>query len=368
MRSFVLALALCLTGCPVSHELLVELHSDLVPGVEFDTIELRLDGAVNEEPVRASDYLRGVRLMPLSIEDGPHEIRAALRRGSTEVLSRRFVGTFHGPSLLALWLVRSCVGLVCEPLTCDGGRCVEDTCDGGPGCTSPACMVDADCGATTVACAENRCDDGRCVWTPIDGACGVGASCDAVAGCVGGPVDAGVVDAGAGDGGCSCDDGNACTDDVCDGTGRCTHSVHTAACDDGDACTHDDRCASGTCAGTSYTCTPPPCGSASCDGAGGCTTSGGCGGGTVCVGGGCQACGGADQPCCDAGGCNTGLWCFESVCSCGQAGGPCCPWDGSCAVGTCAGGSCPTCYAYGTACDGRLGCCMGVCRSGLCLD
>ncbi len=45
-----------------------------------------------------------------------------------------------------------------------------------------------------------------------------------------------------------CNDGNACTDDVCV-SGYCTHPSNTHACNDGNACTTNDVCAGGTCVG-----------------------------------------------------------------------------------------------------------------------
>ncbi len=46
----------------------------------------------------------------------------------------------------------------------------------------------------------------------------------------------------------TCDDGNPCTDDVCDtATGLCVFTNNAAACDDGDACTSGDFCSNGTC-------------------------------------------------------------------------------------------------------------------------
>ncbi|HXH19384.1 MAG TPA: hypothetical protein VNJ07_09910 [Chitinophagales bacterium] len=56
-----------------------------------------------------------------------------------------------------------------------------------------------------------------------------------------------------------CDDGNSCTDDVCDlNTFDCAYSDNTSACDDGDVCTGGDVCNSGFCAGTpQYGCTDP---------------------------------------------------------------------------------------------------------------
>jgi len=110
------------------------------------------------------------------------------------------------------------------------------------------------------------------------------------------------------------DDGNACTDDVCDGAGRCAHPPRSGPCDDGNECTIGDTCADGVCApgapapaGTS--CGEPfdLCGTSRCDGLGACvrdpapdglacndgdacTTGDTCRGGT-CVGGPPASCG-----------------------------------------------------------------------------
>jgi cysteine-rich repeat protein len=47
------------------------------------------------------------------------------------------------------------------------------------------------------------------------------------------------------------DDGNPCSQDVCDASGTCTHPTGgQASCDDGDACTTGDACSDGVCAGT----------------------------------------------------------------------------------------------------------------------
>lgn len=48
--------------------------------------------------------------------------------------------------------------------------------------------------------------------------------------------------------GVNCDDGNACTDDVCK-DGVCVHSNNTVACDDGNVCTSEDKCGNGICVG-----------------------------------------------------------------------------------------------------------------------
>ena len=49
-----------------------------------------------------------------------------------------------------------------------------------------------------------------------------------------------------GGGGCA-DDGNACTNDQCDGSGGCVHPPNTAPCDDGLYCNGTDGCSAGAC-------------------------------------------------------------------------------------------------------------------------
>ena len=44
-----------------------------------------------------------------------------------------------------------------------------------------------------------------------------------------------------------CDDGLACTKDICTPDGTCEHEVDPAYCDDGDPCTDDTCTAQGTC-------------------------------------------------------------------------------------------------------------------------
>jgi subtilisin family serine protease len=44
-----------------------------------------------------------------------------------------------------------------------------------------------------------------------------------------------------------CDDGNPCTDDVCDPVTGCQHAANTASCSDGNQCTLADQCNGGRC-------------------------------------------------------------------------------------------------------------------------
>ncbi len=52
----------------------------------------------------------------------------------------------------------------------------------------------------------------------------------------------------------NCDDGNACTEDVCTAQGGCDHKASSGACDDGNPCSVGDTCKGGLCSGTLKTC------------------------------------------------------------------------------------------------------------------
>src|SRR6185369_1271268 len=50
----------------------------------------------------------------------------------------------------------------------------------------------------------------------------------------------------------NCSDDNPCTDDTCSG-GSCAHAFNSAPCTDGNICTSGDRCSGGSCAGGAAT-------------------------------------------------------------------------------------------------------------------
>jgi hypothetical protein len=96
------------------------------------------------------------------------------------------------------------------------------------------------------------------------------------------------------------DDGDSCTDDVCDGEGACVHPANTAPCDDGDACTTGDACDGGACVGEvaldcddSNVCTDDRCdpaaGCVNVNNAAPCDDGDVCSVGDLCAGGACQA-------------------------------------------------------------------------------
>jgi hypothetical protein len=183
----------------------------------------------------------------------------------------------------------------------------------------------------------------------------------------------------------SCDDANACTNDVClDAQCVRTPAPNGSVCSDGNACTQTDRCQAGACAGSnpvvctasdqchdagvcnpaSGVCSNParPNGTA-CSDANGCTQADTCQAG-ACVGGNPVTCTASDQ-CHDAGVCNPA----SGVCSnparpdgtaCSDANA--CTQADVCVMGACMGGNPVVCMASDQCHD------VGVCdpASGVC--
>jgi len=187
------------------------------------------------------------------------------------------------------------------------------------------------------------------------------------------------------------DDGNVCTDNLCDGAGTCVTTANSAACDDGVFCNGTDGCAGGSCAVHAG----DPCsggaqcsnvcdeGQQGCDVAAGtpcddgafCTATDQCDGNGSCVGAGDPCSGGAqcDDVCDEAAddchspdgtGCDDGLFCTQTdTCdgagACTGSGDPCpgADGDGDCAEGCDEGGdSCTAPDLAGTLCEDGLFC------------
>ncbi len=135
-------------------------------------------------------------------------------------------------------------------------RCRPDVCDA-PVCGNSAevfaCKPDGSGYLPAAACEDgNPCTTGSC----LNGACGqdpTPGSCDDANPCT-------VSDACA-NGACSgspksCDDANPCTNDGCAGTIGCVHAPKKKGfpCDDGNGCTTNDACSNEVCVGTGLNC------------------------------------------------------------------------------------------------------------------
>jgi hypothetical protein len=170
----------------------------------------------------------------------------------------------------------------------------------------------------------------------------------------------------------SCQDGNACTDDVCDPQSGCQYVPNQAACNDSNPCTTPDACVAGQCEGIFLSCDDSnPCTTDSCDPLTGCanvantlacTDLNACTVGDVCSGGVCLG-GGLT-------GCDDGNVCTTDVCN-AQAGCVSTPTVGTCDDGNactsadlCQAGGCVGDFIVcddgnpctSDACDPSLGC------------
>jgi len=377
----------------------VDVLTDFVPSLEFETVEIAVEGAdfSFRRPVEAGDeFLRGQRVGELQTagEESIILVGRLLDRAGATVARRRVSVALRERSTQTLVFTRSCAEVSCpaaDPAAteCQGGVCVSPECSPeNPDACAAGCSAATDCEAPSAACAEARCVDGVCLDAESEGSCAVGEVCQPSTGCVvvpdgsdmgvatdaGSPMDA-AVDMGGVDFGmpecmadADCDDGA-----YCNGPERCIEGVCAAAesevsCDDGVACTVDrcdegsDSCTAtpddgmctaepgGTCdaaMGCQYpVCTPSncvagPCQTASCEGDL-CVRTNLCGSSEICCGGSCVPAGCDDgNPCtddsCGATGCvNTNN---TDPCSDGNA----CTVGDQCSGGSCSGGGARNC-------------------------
>ena len=152
------------------------------------------------------------------------------------------------------------------PTNCDDGNpCTEDKCDEVGKCENNP--MQADCNDGNACTKGDHCDEGLCMHVGLtncdDGDVCTTDNCDPVNGCTYSTnenvcSDGSICTVGdqCVDGSCApgdsieCDDGNDCTDDVCDNELGCVFTLNQAECDDGDVCTTGDTCSLGACAGS----------------------------------------------------------------------------------------------------------------------
>ncbi|MFH1533220.1 MAG: MopE-related protein [Pseudomonadota bacterium] len=205
----------------------------------------------------------------------------------------------------------------------DDGDGIPDAMDNCPLMANPD-TLDTDLDGQGNACDPDDDNDGvgdAADCAPLDAAIHPGAAeiCDGKDNDCDGPTDEG-----------SCDDGNYCTDDVCDPALGCQNVFNAAPCSDANPCTTNDHCAFGACTGEFIDCEDAnPCTINSCDPLVGCTFTygaGACDDGNPCtindICGGNGVCGGeaiacdcnADTDCLlldDGNVCNGSLYCSK---------------------------------------------------------
>lgn len=194
----------------------------------------------------------------------------------------------------------TCTG---TPYSCnDGLNCTSDTCNGDNTCTnkiiSDRCLIEGVCythedddpanecrwcltsnsqtewvyKANGAACTDDGLDctddicsgSGSCIHNVNDDGCLIAGTCydnqendpsNECQWCLASQLNTGWT--GKANGFACTDDGNDCTDDICDGSApsTCTHPIDdTNNCDDGEDCTDHDECSGGICSGTMYFC------------------------------------------------------------------------------------------------------------------
>ena len=190
------ALLVALTaGCTEERvELLLDLETDLVPGVEFSAVRTELfdhlpttEARAPDEHTRVLEATRGaswvepVRIAELSdLEPGRYYARVRLmKKADAPVLQRLAVLTVRETSIFTLTMTRDCRGLSCpadgdDPthIACVGGRCADPRCteETPEHCPPPACTDDTEC-VPSVACAAGRCAGGECLYAAAEEEC-----------------------------------------------------------------------------------------------------------------------------------------------------------------------------------------------------
>lgn len=203
-------------------DIAVEVVTELVPGVDFEYIDVDLLSVTASSPLATGigrkelhvthelDYARGKRVA--MFQDAPMGqvlVRVRLLRPDrTLLVSRRVRVNVAGDSSVRVQLTSDCVGVEC-PLAagagasaalseCLGGACVPDTCDPNVAGTCPSalpvCTSDGDCESAHSTCSEDRCVDHVCIVAEDESACSAGSYCNVDTGCE--PLPESTLDAG----------------------------------------------------------------------------------------------------------------------------------------------------------------------------
>ncbi len=250
----------CAKGSGTGFDVSVDLRTDLVPGVEFTAVQVRLEGETTTlEPAHPErDYLEGVRVAEFEgVSGGAIELIVDVSNGSGVVVSRRVAVTVQNDTAVTVVITRDCRGVECpgdgstSNTACLGGECVDPSCtpETPELCPTADCTVAADCDAPMQACLEANCIVGRCLYADR-GSCGDGRYCDERSGCVDVGVDAGPIDGGGMDAGT---DAGPCGSIMCEGFSICDPFI--GGCVSLRGCIGPDECDSGDICRNSY-CVP----------------------------------------------------------------------------------------------------------------
>ncbi|MBN8609870.1 MAG: hypothetical protein J0L92_04770 [Deltaproteobacteria bacterium] len=200
---FALATALLALGCENGHTVVVQLQTDLVPGLEFDEVFVQATGLRSRRASLRDDYGRPVELAELrGIATGTNlAVEVSLRRDGVEIVSRRVQRNVRADALLGVIITRNCLEIACPApgaptaTECRDGVCVTPDCEDEGSCIAPECVRDSEC-TSSIACVVPRCALGVCLETPDATRCRSDEVCSPLVGCVPATVpDAGPLDA-----------------------------------------------------------------------------------------------------------------------------------------------------------------------------
>jgi len=202
-----MAIVSLLLGCTGdSHVVAVDLRTDLVPGVEFDSVRTVVEAGegsgtfVERIATVDMDFVTGVRIAELEVAAGTFRIRVeALAADGAIVASRPVTITLDGPLGVTVVLGRQCQDVTCpvpdgdpNATACLGGTCVDPACtvENPTACGEPECATAADCPSSPVGCATEECAGTVCLYRPDGAICSMGEYCDPDVGCraPGGPA------------------------------------------------------------------------------------------------------------------------------------------------------------------------------------
>ena len=174
--------------------LIVDVQTDLIPGVEFGAARVVIDNTRQEdEAVAISGENWGTSPKRVArfegIEDDSVTARVQLFLAGEVVVERPFVSALSGTTGVTVVLTRRCVGIACpgdgtpNQTACLGQRCVDPRCLTGDEslCNEhpPECEIDSQC--PQPVCATAECISGVCIVT--DGTCGGDEYCAPESGC-----------------------------------------------------------------------------------------------------------------------------------------------------------------------------------------
>lgn len=199
-----LAASALVAGCTSGHTAVVQLQTDLVPGLEFDEVFVQATGLQSRRANLRDDYGRPVQVAEITgVATGTDlAVEVSLRLDGREVVARRIQRRVQRDTLFGVIITRNCIEIACPApgaptaTECRDGACVPPDCEDRGSCVPDECSSDSDC-TSSVSCVVPRCALGVCIETPDATRCRADEICSPVSGCV--PVVAG--DAGAPDAG-----------------------------------------------------------------------------------------------------------------------------------------------------------------------